>query len=549
MTAAAQSATTARSRGAARVAAMAWVAPVGLFVVALTMRLVAIGLVRFPLTEGSAYYTAVAQNLVAGRGMVVDAIWSYATPPLILPRPAFELWQPLASLIAAVPMPFLEASFASAQLAFAFMGALIAPMAWYVARDAARRIGLDERRANTLSVGAGVLAAISGPFVLATVLPDSTLPFTVLAVAACLVLPAAISGDRRAIAALGVLAGLAYLTRMEGLYLGVTFVLLGIGLRVGWRLLIGRAAAVAAIAALVAAPWWLRNLTTFGSALPGQVSDNLFATRNEQIFGYMDQPTLEGFLAQGSATMLGNIAEAFRHDIVNVLLIPSVAVVLIAAIALLAGRRHATALKGSPLAALLLLGGFTLIVTSVLFPVPTLWGTFEHAAGPLLVALIVTASLGADAFVARVRAWRNWPRSNAWLAPATLVALTVPLTLLQLTGAATNSREEQQRFAALAATVPQALAAAGVDPSTPLITDRPVWLSQALGRYALALPDEPADDVLTLARDFGAQAVVVVEDRGRHPQALAAAPGCYAELAPADGSAGARIFVIAEACR
>jgi len=546
--------TTAAEQATLRVSAAAWVVPLALYGLALAVRLLAIASVRFPLTEGSAYYSAVAQNLATGRGLVVDAIWSYATPPLVLPRPAFELWQPLASFLAAVPMPVLGASFGAAQLAFVLVGALLAPMTWYVARDAARRVAVGERRATTLSIGAGALAAICGPFLLATVAPDSTLPFTVLAVAACMVMPAALRGERRAMVGLGVLAGLAYLARMEGLYLGLTFVVLGLAMRLGWRLVVGRAVVIAAVAALVALPWFLRNLATFGTALPGQVADNLFATRNEQIFGYANRPALEGFLGQGPITMLANVIEAFRHDIVDVLLVPSVAVVVVAAIAMVAGRRNASALNGSSLAALLVLGGFTLVVTSVLFPVPTLWGTFEHAAGPLLVALIVSASLGADAFVARVRAWRNWPRSNAWLAPAALVALTVPLTLLQISGAAANAREEQQRFGTLAGTVPPALAAAGVADEAPTITDRPIWLSDALGNSAIALPDESATDVLSLARDFGAQAVVVVEERGRHPADLAAAADCFEELTPASGSnpstwAGARVFVIDEACR
>ena len=44
--------------------------------------------------------------MAEGRGPVIDAIWSYATPPFTLPgKPAFELWQPMASFIAALPMP------------------------------------------------------------------------------------------------------------------------------------------------------------------------------------------------------------------------------------------------------------------------------------------------------------------------------------------------------------------------------------------------------------------------------------------------------------
>ena len=44
-----------------------------------------------------------------------------------------------------------------------------------------------------------------------------------------------------------------------------------------------------------------------------------------------------------------------------------------------------------------------------------------------------------------------------------------------------------------------------------------IWLSTALGRPVIALPDEPADSILRLVRDFGATAVVIVEGRGHVP--------------------------------
>ena len=109
----------------------------------------ATSLIHFPLNEGSAYYAAVSQNLAAGRGLVIDSIWSYATDPLILPRPAFELWQPLASLVYAVPMPVLGQTFSAAQLGAALLGALVAPLAWLVARDTLLRLALPERRAGS----------------------------------------------------------------------------------------------------------------------------------------------------------------------------------------------------------------------------------------------------------------------------------------------------------------------------------------------------------------------------------------------------------------
>jgi hypothetical protein len=522
-----------------------------LFGVGLLAQLVALVVINRPLSEGSSYYVDVARNLATGRGLVIDAMWSYATPPLTLPRPAFELWQPVASFVAALPMALLGPTFAAAQLGFAVLGALLAPLAWLVARDATRRLGLPERRAAAVTIGAGVLSAISGPLLLAGAAPDSTLPFAVAGVSACLLMPRAIEGDRRALVALGVVLGLAYLTRMEAVWFGLAFVM---GVFVSSRsprrsIVLGLS--VAAVAALVALPWWARNLATFGTPLPGQLSDNLLLVRNEQIFSYIDRPTLAGFLAQGAPALLANVGSAVWHDLVNVLIVPGGPIVALGLLTAALGLRRRGLRPLGALQALLGAGALCFAATSVLFPVATLWGTFEHAAGPLVVGLIVAALIGADAFVARVREWRNWPRTNAWLAPAGLAMVGLPLAIVALTGGAASADANAARIDQLASTIPAALQRAGVAPGTALISDRPIWLSEALARPAIALPDEPVDALTQLAADFGAGAIVVTEPRRDLPAALrsAAAAGCFSELTVPGLPASSAVFVVKEACR
>ena len=361
-------------------------------------------------------------------------------------------------------MAVLGATFDAAQIGFALLGALLAPLAWLVAQDASRRAGLPSRRAATIAIGAGLLVAVTGPLVLSSAIPDSTLPFTVLGVAACLLMPAAASGSRGALIGLGVLLALAYLTRMEAVWLGLAFVAMALAAGTDGARPLPRIAAVAAVAAVCALPWWLRNALVFGTPLPGQVSDNVFLTRNEQIFSFLDRPTLDGFLAQGLPAIVGNVAAAAWHNTVSVLLIPAGAVALfgLITIAVAAFRRDSPlrpAARGA-LGALLLSGAITFGATTLLFPVATLWGTFEHAAGPLLVGLAVAGLLGADAFVAAVVRWRNWPRTNAWLAPLAIIALTLPLTGLALVGASRQAETERRAIAQVADALPAALAAA-----------------------------------------------------------------------------------------
>ena len=81
----------------------AWLTALGIFILALAVRAIAAAGIVFPRPEDSAYYVGVARNIAEGRGFVSDSLWSYGTPPLVFPRPAFEVWLPLPSMLAAIP--------------------------------------------------------------------------------------------------------------------------------------------------------------------------------------------------------------------------------------------------------------------------------------------------------------------------------------------------------------------------------------------------------------------------------------------------------------
>src|SRR5919109_4799861 len=109
----------------------------GIFAVALAVRVVFAAQIVFPKPEDTAYYVGVARNLLEGRGLVSDALWSYSTPPLEFPRPAFEVWLPLPTFLAAIPMALLGSTFAAAQVSSILVGAVVPVLAWQLARDVA----------------------------------------------------------------------------------------------------------------------------------------------------------------------------------------------------------------------------------------------------------------------------------------------------------------------------------------------------------------------------------------------------------------------------
>ena len=170
-----------------------------MFAIALAVRIVAASTISFPKPEDTAYYVGVARNLVEGlqgvpgRGLVSDALWSFGTPPLVFPRPAFEVWLPLPSLLAAIPIALSGARRRSRSTPRCARPRWSRPwspapsscvLAWRLAADVAVERALPVGRARTLAVGAGLTAAVYLPLLLHSTLPDSTMLFGALVLGA-----------------------------------------------------------------------------------------------------------------------------------------------------------------------------------------------------------------------------------------------------------------------------------------------------------------------------------------------------------------------------
>ena len=539
----------------------------GLFLLALVVRALIASTIPFPTPEDTAYYYGVARNVVEGRGLISDAIWSFQTPPLEFPRPAFEVWLPLPTLLALVPMLVLGTSFHAAQVTTVLIASLVPVLTWRIAADLAVELELPVGRARTLALGSGITAAVSLPLLLHGVLPDSTTPYTVLALAGCLLmvrivreLRGARALDRRLLG-LGVVFGLAALTRNEVVWLGLTWIVVAWwGARrmsAAWRSALVRLVGVPALVGLaILSPWLLRDWIVFGSPLPGQAATNALSITGFDIFAYADPPTLARYLAQGPAFMVSSRVDGFIHNLFSVLLIPSFPVGVVGLVSLFIVRRVGTARSLRPL---VLLSAITFTATTLLFPVATTWGTFLHAAGPVQVLLIVGCLAGLDAFIVRVGKLRGWTRPVAWLGPTLTVATSV-LFSFAILGYAQQSREVQTRYAALG----PALATAGLSQdelAAPVIADFPIWYAEGMRHSSLALPDEPPSDVVALAQRFGARLLVLSSDgHGRWPGVIDAGPtgpggpsaACFHEVTlteptdPAERAAlqGTRVFRI-----
>jgi hypothetical protein len=499
------------------------------FGVALAFRVYAASLVVFPKPEDTAYYVEVARNLLAGQGLVADSLWSYQTPPLIVPRDAFEVWLPLPTFLAAIPMAILGSTFAAAQLSSIVVGALVPVLAWRLGADLAEERGLTRERSRTLALGTGMTAAVSLPLLLHSALPDSTMPFAALTLAACLLMTRILARLREEIPtrlldprllALGGVLGLAALTRNEAAWLALAWALLAWFARGASRRERVAIIGVPAVVALaVFAPWAIRDWIVFGSPLPGQALTNALSVTGTDIFAWSDPPTVSRYLAAGPARLLDMRIAGLGHNLFSVLLLPGAPLSFVGLAALpWTGRDRA-------LRPLVVVSIVTFLVTSLVFPVATTWGTFLHASAAIQVLLIVSALLALDAVLAAVGRRRGWTKPVAWLAPTLTAGGAILFSFVLLPGFGAGSEATSKQFAAL----DRQMAAAGLpfDSLGTVITDYPVWLSYTTDANGLALPAESPESVLDLARTFrGTRYVIVLGGNGVWPQVIdAGGPG------------------------
>jgi hypothetical protein len=520
-----------------------WISAGAIFVIALAVRAIVAAQIVFPKPEDTAYYVAVARNLVEGHGLVSDALWSYQTPPLVFPRPAFEVWLPLPTFLAAIPMALLGVTFSAAQVSSVLIGSLVPVLAWRLAADVAAERGLSAGRARTLAIGTGLTTAAYLPLILHSALPDSTIPFAALALGACLLMsrvarePGGLRGKDPRIIGIGILIGLAALTRNEAIWLGLTWAI------VAWRIdgaspraRVLAVAGAGVVALLTFAPWMLRDWLVFGSPLPGQAAANALSVTGFDIFAWNDPPTLSRYLAAGPGRLVAMRVEGILHNLVYVLLIPGAPFSVIGLLTLPWQAR------GAALRPVLLISVMTFLVTSLVFPVATTWGTFLHAAGPAHVLLVISALLGLDAGIARLGAIRGWTRPVAWLGPTVGVAGSLLFSAALLPSFGAGSRDTATLFEELGRRM--AVVGHPLDQAAgPVITNSPIWLAETQLIPALALPDEPPSDVLDLAGQFGARYLVLTTiEHGHWPTILAtgvSGSDCFHPVDLGPGPAGA----------
>jgi hypothetical protein len=328
--------------------------------------------------------------------------------------------------------------------------------------------------------------------------------------------------------ALGVVLGLGALTRNETVWLALIWVVMAWRAHVPAATRLRLIGVVGVVAFVLFAPWAYRNLVVFGSPLPGQAVTNALYLTGYDIFAWNDPPTLARHLALGPWGLIELRLIGLSHNLFNVLLLLGMPVAALGIIALPWQAR------GHALRPLVAISAIMFLVTSLLFPAATQWGTFLHAAGPVHALVVLSAVLATDAGLARLGRRLGWTKSVGWVGAAGLTAVSLLFSAALLPTFGSGSRATAATYEELGGRMGHAghaLDAAGLR----VISNFPIWVAETQRIPTLALPDERPVDVLDLAATFeGTRYLILTSPEGKHwPADLhAGLPGadCFAPV-------------------
>lgn len=454
-----------------------------------------------PHNMDEAYHTVNAQTLTRGDGFTEHFIWNYLNPPESVSHPGNLYWMPLTSLIARVGMAIGGPTFSAGQLGFILLSALLPPLGYGIAW----RFNRNRRHALIVAL----LMLFSGFYFPVWTAIDTFTPFA-LAGIGCLAAAWQMTETKRYrwAALAGIAAGLAHLTRADGLLLLVAIVLglLIIKPRLSLKRIVLLFGVVVAGYGLVMAPWFWRNIQVTGSAFPPGGSKTLWLQSYNDIFSYGQDLSWRSYLAWGLWPILQSKLWAAWINFQTLFAVQGLIIAFPLAIIGWWQQRWHPLFQIATIYTALLLAAMTLAFT---FPGPR--GALFHSGGAILPFVFLAAIIGLDAAIGAVaRRRKTWRiRSARQVFGAALVIFAVLIS-----GFATLRKIDTWQTAD--AVYPQIARQLNAEPATVMVGNPPAYLYHG-GYQAIVIPNEPLEIVLTVADRYGASYLIL---DANHPAPL-----------------------------
>lgn len=382
---------------------------------ALALRLFLLPMLHNPGLHDALHYYNLGARLAQGEGYTIDYVWHYNTLHPQIEHPT-DHWMPLTGGIVGLSMTVFGINHWAAIGPFLLMGALL-PLLVYAS---ARQMNLSIRGALL----AAALAVAIPEIVWQSLRPLTTLPQIWLYGGTMIFLVAGLRNGRWWQYALaGACLGLAYLNRNDAILLLPMIVLMaGLALwrrdvHIRWR----NAILLPIVAAVVVAPWLIRNVQVLGQVGSNATTRMLLLTTYEQLYVYDDPITIDTWLAQGVGTIVAKRLFELAAAVKQMLTFsaPVLPLLFVGGGWLLWQKRDKErAFAAAPVLLLLLV---TLVVYPFILPYQNQGGSFRTAFVSLLPMLLPIAAYAIETAIREPR-WQGgvvaiivgWSALVAW---------------------------------------------------------------------------------------------------------------------------------------
>lgn len=467
--------------------------------VGLTVNTVVASLGNSPgLATDAAYYTTNGLLLAEdGWRFQEPFIWNYLNPPDVLPHPPFGYWQPMPSVITALSVLLFGRSFTGAQVLFVLMAALLPVLTYLISL----RLGPPENKAKRALV-AGLLISLAGFFAITWSMPETFTPYALFAGGGLYVLALATEKQQRWLwLTVGVLFGLAYLTRSDGALLLPMAGLFALSLMRSRSLLDGVIASTLLTVGffIVAGPWFVRNIRIYGAPQPPGGLSTIFLIEYADLARYPSSPATKTFFAQPVGVILWGRLQAM-YTVLHIFASANNFVIL-APFTVLGIRDH---WRDMTLRPALTYGGILFFISTIVFTYPGIQGTWMHSSSALMPFIVSIAVVGLEDLVRTVKPKEYWGPQRAF------TTLSIVL-LIAATGAVVEAgwrnfprwNTDQRAFSRVA----QALDDRDVPIDTVVMSANPPLMYYYSGRYAIPTVLREKDELLAAAEHYGVQYV------------------------------------------
>jgi hypothetical protein len=477
-----------------------------LFMLGLSVAVLAAIWVQAPGYMDADYYFATGQELASGRGFMEPFLWNYLDDPSGLPHPSHLYWMPLTSIAAGAPMELLGVGFRAAQIPFVLFAALL-PL---LAADIALHLGLGQPKAWL----AGLLACASGFYLPYLVTTETFTLYALLGALALLVMALAAEKPRLiGWLSVGALVGLSHWTRADGVVLLIPAML---AVWYGGRRRAFAAVLVMATYALVMMPWWGRSLELFGFPFAPGASKALWLVSYDELYSYPASIlSPQHWWDAGLSTLIQARLQALASNLQSLLAVNGI--VFLAPLMII-GAIRCWERKLVRLSVLYL--GLLFVLMTFVLPQVGARGGFFHSSAALMPVLWALGAQGIETAVEWAGKRRKWHRQRSQtFFGFGAVLLAAMLTIILYWSRVIGPDFSQPAWgASRIAYQDVGRRLRDLDPDVGVVAvNNPPGFHLATDLQAIVIPNGPPETLQQVVERYGAGWVVLEKN---HPQAL-----------------------------